>query len=89
MKRPTLAHAYATLDAFDVVERLAPCMVPCMPAIAVTHDMGLNNEPGLVFIELTDGSALEIVGPDVTTYVSAEAYKQARGFARRYSCVRT
>ena len=83
--KPTLAHAYAELGAFDAIERLAPSMVPVMPAIACTVESG-----GLVFIELTDGSALSIEGPDVTVHDYASALTWVkRGFVRRFLCVRT
>lgn len=83
--RLTLAHAYAELGAFDAIERLAPSMVPVMPAIACTMESS-----GLVFIELTDGSALAIDGPDIHVHGNAMDYQRAkRAEDRRKSMVRT
>jgi len=76
--KPTLAHAYAELGAFDAIERLAPSMVPAMPAIACTAESS-----GLVFIELADGSGLSIEGPDVTVIDNATGYQRAKRAAAR------
>ena len=67
--RPTLAHAYAELGAFDAIERLAPGGVPSAPAIVCTTESS-----GLTFIELTDGSGLAVDGPDIAVHVNAAGY---------------